>query len=248
MSRAPFLLLTSRSEDHLSEHEAAGLKRLTRLADDEVVHIRMEQADFLPVPLDEVSGVILGGSPFTASDPTGQKSAAQLRVEAELTRLLQEMLERDVPYLGLCYGIGVTALVAGGRVDRAFGEPVGPTTVTVTDAGRADPVFGRMPPSFLAFTGHKEACSELPPGAVLLATNDACPVQAYRLGTRQYVTQFHPELEPEHFIHRIRAYRHLGYSSEHTVEELIERVGLVDVSEAHGVLRGFVREFGRPRR
>ncbi|HET7399156.1 MAG TPA: glutamine amidotransferase [Intrasporangium sp.] len=247
MRRAPFLLLTSRAEDHLSEHESAGLKRLTGLADDEVVQIRMEQAEFLPVPLDDVSGVILGGSPFTTSDPVEHKSEQQLRVEGELVLLLREVFTRDVPYLGLCYGIGVTSLVAGGLVDRTFGEGVGPTTVTVTDEGRADPVFGGMPPTFTAFTGHKEACSELPPGAVLLATNDACPVQAYRLGGRQYVTQFHPELEPDHFIHRIRAYRHLGYFSPETSEELIERVGSVDVSQAHGVLRGFVREFARPR-
>mgnify|MGYP000284732432 CR=1 FL=1 len=42
-------------------------------------------------------------------------------------------------------------------------------------------------------TTHKEGCVAPPPGGVLLATNAACPVQAYRVGERLYATQFHPE-------------------------------------------------------
>ena len=45
--------------------------------------------------------------------------------EAELGVLLGEVIDRDVPFLGLCYGIGTLGTRLGGVVDRTYGEPVG---------------------------------------------------------------------------------------------------------------------------
>lgn len=244
MPRRPFLLLTSRVDDLLAGQEYEGLLRITGLRSAEVTHVRMEQGPFLPLDLEAYSGVILGGSPFTVSDEQSGKTDTQVRVEAELVRMVRDIVADDVPYLGLCYGIGVTSLALGGIVDRTYGEPVGAAVVRVTPDGRQDPIFAALPESFEAFVGHKEACSVLPDGAVLLATNADCPVHAYRLGTRQYVTQFHPELEVATFVQRIRAYATFGYFDPADTEALIERVSAVDVSPAHDVLRGFVRRFG----
>jgi GMP synthase-like glutamine amidotransferase len=38
---------------------------------------------------------------------------------------------------------------------------------------------------------------DLPPGAQLLLTNDACKNQAFRVGSNVYGLQFHPEVTPE---------------------------------------------------
>ena len=242
-ARLPFLLLTSRADDHLAEQEREGFLRITGLDASEVVHLRIEQGPFTPLDVQAYAGVVLGGSPYTVTDPQESKSPDQRRVEDELTGVIRELVARDVPYLGLCYGIGATSLALGGVVDRQFGEPVGTTTVRITDAGRADRVTGSLPDSFTAFVGHKEACSEPPPGAVVLATSDACPVQAYRVGTCGYVTQFHPELEIETFVNRIHAYAHLGYFRPEEKDVLLEQARAADVSAAHGVLREFVRAF-----
>ena len=243
--RLPFLLLTSRADDHLAEQEREGFLRITGLHPSEVVHVRMEHGPFTPLDVRSYSGVVLGGSPFTVTDPLESKSHDQRRVEDELTVLIREVAETGVPFLGLCYGIGVTSLALGGVVDRQFGEPVGTTTVALTKAGRSDRVTGSLPERFTAFVGHKEACSEPPPGAVVLATSGPCPVQAYRVGESAYVTQFHPELEVETFVNRIHAYAHLGYFRPEEKDVLIERARTADVSAAHGVLRGFVREFSQ---
>jgi GMP synthase (glutamine-hydrolysing) len=245
MLRLPFLLLTSRADDHLAEQEREGFLRITGLDPSDIVHLRIEQGPFTPLDASSYSGVVLGGSPYTVTDPLQSKSLEQRRVEDELTVFIRGLVEQEVPYLGLCYGIGATALALGGVVDRTFGEPVGATTVCLTDAGRADRVTGALPENFTAFVGHKEACSEPPPGAVVLATSEACPVQAYRVDEHAYVTQFHPELEIETFVNRIHAYAHLGYFRPEEKDTLIEQARTADVSAAHGVLRGFVREFGQ---
>ena len=234
-----FLLLTTREQDHLSDAERDSFLRLTGLAEDEVVQHRMERG---PATVDprEWTGIVLGGSPYTVTDPPETKTDVQHRVEAELTALLRHVVAADTPFLGLCYGMGVAGIALGGVVDRTYAEPVGAAPIRLTDEGRTDPVFSRMPQVFHAFVGHKEACHAMPEGAVLLATNDACPVQAYRLGSAQYVTQFHPELEVETIIARIHAYADHGYFDPGEKDELIERVSGVDVSHAHGLLRAFV--------
>jgi len=244
VSGRPFLLLTSRVDDALAEQERAAFLRLTGLGKDDVVHVRMEQGPFLPIDVTAYAGVVLGGSPFTVSEPDSAKSIAERRVEDGLRVLVRELVERQVPYLGLCYGIGATSLALGGVVDRTYGEPVGTTTVRVTDAGRSDPLFGALPDTFTAFVGHKEAATEPPPGAVVVATSDPCPVQAYRVGPCAWVTQFHPELEEETFVERIRAYADLGYFRPEEQDSIIEAVRSADASAAHDVLRRFVSEFG----
>jgi GMP synthase (glutamine-hydrolysing) len=102
VSRRPFLLLTSRVDDALAEQERDAFLRLTGLGPDDVVHVRIEQGTFLPLDVTAYAGVVLGGSPFTVSEPRDSKSPAERRVEEELTVLVRELVERQVPYLGLC--------------------------------------------------------------------------------------------------------------------------------------------------
>ena len=243
MTGRPFLLLTSRVDDALADQERQAFLRLTGLPGDAVVHVRLEQGPVLPLDVTAYAGVVLGGSPFTVSEPDSAKSATERRVERELAVVVRELVERQVPYLGLCYGVGATSLALGGVVDRTFGEPVGTTAVRVTHAGRDDRLFGALPDTFTAFVGHKEAATEPPPGAVVVATSDTCPVQAYRVGPCAWVTQFHPELEVETFVERIRAYAHLGYFRPDEQDAIIDTVRAADVAAAHEVLRGFVAEF-----
>ena len=242
----PFLLVGTRADDALADAEAEAFTRLAGLPADGVHRVRLEQGPLPVLDLDAFSGVIVGGSPFNVSDPDEAKSAVQRRVEADLFALLEDVLAREIPFFGACYGIGLLGTAAGGTVDRRDGESVGAIEVSVTDAGRADPLFGAMPARFTAYVGHKEACRELPPDAVLLATGTACRVQAFRLGRNAYATQFHPELDVDGLIERIRAYRHEGYFQPEETDALIEtaRTG-VPVTEVSRLLRRFVELHGR---
>ena len=163
------------------------------------------------VDLPDWSGILLGGGPFNSSDPEELKSPVQRRVEADLRRLLDRVISADFPFLGACYGIGTLGSHQGAVIDRRHAEPVSPVPVTLTGEGRQDPLLRGLPATFDAFIGHKEAISLLPHHAVLLASSPACPVQAFRIGSHVYATQFHPELDVAGLCTRIDVYKHAGY-------------------------------------
>ena len=166
---------------------------------------------------------------------------AQVRSEGALSDLLDDVVARDFPFLGACYGIGVVGLHQGGFVDRSWPEPVGPLEVTVTSDGESDPVFEGVPTEFAAYGGHKEAMVRLPPGAVQLATSEACPVQAFRVGRHVYATQFHPELDLEGICTRIEVYKDAGYFDPSSAETLKTQARAVAVRHPMTLLANFVR-------
>jgi GMP synthase (glutamine-hydrolysing) len=240
----PFVLLATRADDAVAEAEYEAFLRLTGLERRELRRIRLEQAPMPALDLDRYAGIFVGGSPFNASDSPDTKSDVQRRVESEMSALLDLVVRRDFPFFGACYGIGTLGVHQGAVVDRRFGEPVGAIAVTLTEAGRADPVFGVLPGSFTAYVGHKEACTTAPANAVLLATGTVCPVQAFRVGRNVYATQFHPELELDDLVARIRAYRHEGYFDPADLDATIASVRAAGpVTHASLVLRAFAERY-----
>ena len=239
----PFLLLASRAEDVAADDEYAAFLRATGLSERELRRIRLEAGPLPDLDLDDWSGVLLGGGPFNSSDPAEGKSAVQRRVEAELRSLLDEVVARDLPFFGACYGIGTLGVHQGGVVDRTYGEPVGCVPITLTPAGTADPVLAGVPERFDALVGHKEACRVLPPTAVLLASSPACPVQMFRVGQHVYATQFHPELDVDGVVTRARVYQHAGYFPPAELDELVARLSAAVVTEPGRLLANFVARY-----
>ena len=193
------------------------------------------------------SGIILGGGPYNVSDDPAGKDETQVRVERELATLLDVVVAADFPFLGCCYGVGTLGAAVGATVDRTYSEPVGAVTVSLTRAGCDDPLFAGLPPTFDAFVGHKEAVSTLPDDVVTLASSIACPVQAFRVGSNAYATQFHPELDAAGLATRIDVYAHHGYFAPEAAEELKTAALQHDVSSPPIVLRRFVQRYRRPR-
>ena len=241
--RRPFLLLATRAEDTAADDEYAAFLRVTGLTEPQLHRVRLEAAPMPALDLDDYAGVLVGGSPFTSSDPDEGKSPVQRRVEAELAALLDRVVPADKPFFGACYGIGTLGVHQGGVVDRTYGEPISCVPIGLTPAGLADPVLAGMPGVFDALVGHKEACRVLPPGAVLLASSAACPVQMFRIGRNVYATQFHPELDVAGLVTRARVYQHAGYFPPTELEELITRISTVEVTEPGRMLANFVDRY-----
>ncbi len=236
----PFLLLSIRAEEAAAVDEHDGFRRATGLVDGDLYRVQLTERELGRLALDDWSGILLGGGAFNASDPESAKSAVQRRIETELRTLLDEVVARDFPFLGACYGIGVLGTHQRGTVDRRYPEPVGPLSISLTDAGMADPLFAGVPREFAAYGGHKEALAGLPDQAMLLAESAACPVQAFRVGRNVYATQFHPELDLAGICTRIEVYRHAGYFEPDQAEVLQAHAAEVDVTHPVTLLRNFV--------
>jgi GMP synthase (glutamine-hydrolysing) len=249
----PFLFIGIRADDAAADDEFAAVLRCAALDERDLRRVRLERDGLDPgslgslgsLGLEDWSGVIVGGGPWNVSDPEAAKSAEQRRGEAQLRELALEVIDVDFPFLGACYGIGTLGVLRGGVVDRTWSEPIGATTITLTEEGRADALLGGLSPSFDAFLGHKEAVATLPRGAVRLASSATCPVQAFRIGERVYATQFHPELDAEGIVVRTEAYRDHGYFPPDQADELIRLARSAVVTEPPRILSRFVERFGR---
>lgn len=239
----PVLILQLRPETETADSEFEALLRYGGLALDEVVRVRLDREPFPEVDLRAVAAIIVGGSPFEVSTPEERKSPLQRRIEAGFDRLLSQVVAHDAPFLGACSGNGLLGAWCGATLSTRFGEPVGGADVTLTEAGRADPLLEGLPDRFRVLLGHKEACDDVPPGAVLLARSEACPVQMFRVGSNVYATQFHPEGDPEGFGVRIDVYRHHGYFPPERAEALRAAVAGEETPWAHEILRRFVARY-----
>ncbi len=241
----PFVLLATRAEDQPADEEYALFLRSSGLDERDLVRVRLEAAPMPRLDLDALSGIFVGGGPFNASDPPEQKKSVQHRVEAEFSTLLDEVVARDFPFLGACYGVGTLGAHQGALIDRTYSEPISVVPVTLTDAGARDPILAGLPRTFNAFVGHKEAIASLPDSATLLASSPSCPVQVFRVGANVYATQFHPELDVDGIILRIHAYADHGYFAADELELTLTAVRRAAVSYPSRMLPNFVERYAR---
>ncbi len=239
----PFLILQLRPEDDTADSELRKICQHGLLDSAEVHRVRLEKQPDPDLDLARYSAIIVGGSPFDLSTAQHEKSNLQIAIEDFFRRLLDEVIQRDFPFLGCCSGNGLLGQHLGAEISGTYGEEVGGIDINITEAGSKDPLLRGMPRTIRVLVGHKEACDETPPGSTLLATGTMCPVQMFRVGSNVYATQFHPEGDFEGFDVRIRAYKHHGYFPPETANSLSERIRSEHTPEAHDILRRFVARF-----
>ena len=98
-------------------------------------------------------------------------------VQIEFAR---ECFRRGVPAFGSCWAAQIAVVAAGGEValnpnGREMGIARG---ITLTDEGRAHPLYEGKPAVFDAFTSHDDEVTVLPDGAARLSGNDFTRVQS----------------------------------------------------------------------
>lgn len=239
----PFLIIQLRPENEAADSELRAILQYGGLCEDDIVRARVEESGLPEIDLDDYAAIIVGGSPFDVSTPEDDKSEIQRQLESEFMSLFERIVELDFPFLGACSGNGLLGKFCGARISRKYAESVGGADITLTDAGNADPLLHGFPDEIRVLLGHKEACDDVPPGSVLLARGDECPVQMFRIGNNVYATQFHPEGDLEGFTVRIRAYKNHGYFAPETASDLIEAVAKEDTPFAKRILERFVDRY-----
>ncbi len=239
----PFLILQLRPEDTAADNECHAILHYGGLQNDEVVRARVERTGLPAINLDDYAGIIVGGSPFDLSTPEDAKSEIQQKIEAQFMSLFDRIVDADFPFLGACSGNSLLGRYCGASISTQYAEPVSGADISLTAEGEQDPLLTGFPSSFRVLLGHKEACDDVPPGTVLLASSRACPVQMFRLRNNLYATQFHPEADPEVFRVRIEIYKHCGYFPPETANDLIASVANEHTPFAHRILDRFVRRY-----
>jgi GMP synthase-like glutamine amidotransferase len=139
--------------------------RTTALYDDE------------PLPsLQDFDELIVMGGPMSIHD---EAEYPWLRDEKEL---IGATIREGKKVLGICLGAQLIAAVCGARVYRNPEKEIGFWPVKWVDGTEE-----------IVFHWHGETF-DLPAGAVLLASTEACVHQAFSLGDRVLAIQFHPEV------------------------------------------------------
>lgn len=143
--------------------------------------------------VDDFDGLIVMGGPMSVHD---EAEYPWLRAEKELIRMA---IRKGKKILGICLGAQLIAEVCGAKVYNNPVKEIGFWPVRWVDApdsfGASGTPDSPHPPdgSIPFFHWHGETF-DLPTGAVLLASTDACPNQAFRLGEMIMAVQFHPEV------------------------------------------------------
>lgn len=152
-----------------------------------------------PLPaIDEIDGLVVMGGPMGVFD------TAEHPYLARETELVSTMVETGRPVLGVCLGAQLMAHALGAAVYRGKQAEIGFGSVSLTEAGREDPVLGSLgrEDAVLGSSGletvpvvhwHQDTF-DLPDGALCLARSALYPHQAFRVGERAYGLQFHVEV------------------------------------------------------
>ncbi len=137
----------------------------------------------------------------------------------ELMRFFKEVADRAYPTFASCFGFQLLIQALGGQiVHDAANTELGTLELTLTQAGRNDPLLGTLPPTFNAQLGHKDRADRLPQGFENLATSKLCRFQAFRVPNKPiWATQFHPELDSH--TNKGRYLRYLEGYAEHLTEQ-----------------------------
>jgi GMP synthase-like glutamine amidotransferase len=138
-------------------------------------------------PSVEGDALIVLGGPMGANDDDVAPWLPSVRA------LMRSAIDDGVPTLGICLGAQLLAVAAGGRVERGqVGPEIGLFDVDVT-TGDELLEAGVMP----VVQWHYDGVTELPESAVVLASSEMYPVQAFRVGEVAWGLQFHPEADAE---------------------------------------------------
>jgi GMP synthase-like glutamine amidotransferase len=153
--------------------------------------IRAHRDEAIPTDLDGIDAIVICGGPQSPVDD----SLPWLKKEMDLLRLAHGA---SLPIVGICLGCQVVARALGGEVALLDGGVEwGFHEVTLTPAGREDPLFAGLPWRSMQISAHSYHVQTAPPGARVLASSQRTPIQAWGLGLRTYGIQYHPEAYPE---------------------------------------------------
>ncbi len=184
-------------------------------------------AEILPytVPMETIKkngykGIIFTGGPNSVFDMSSPHYA-------------KEILDLDIPILGICYGCQLIAWMAGGVVETAPVSEYGKIELTAKNS----PVFKDVPEKSIVWMSHTDRIAQLPQGFEGIGLTEDCPYAAMQNTDKKiYAVQFHPEVTHSEYgnavlrnflyeVCRCRGDWQMDNFIEITVEKLRKQIG-----------------------
>ena len=146
-----------------------------------VVCGEVESVPYDAVEAPTADALVLSGS----TDPWA------LHHQRSLGRFYEELRRYPGPVLGICAGMQMLARALGGVVGPAGQATRGYRPIDVADDSD---LFAGLAPRFDVYQSHEDEVIRVPAGVRVLASSDACAVEALAVEDRPWWgTQFHPE-------------------------------------------------------
>jgi GMP synthase (glutamine-hydrolysing) len=126
-------------------------------------------------------GIILSGGPASV-------------YQENAPRVKDDLFKLPIPFLGICYGMGIINLAHGGEAARADHREYGPADLIIDDD--AD-LFQGLPRGNLArvWMSHGDRMTTIPKGWTVLGHSGNSPIAAFADPCRRcFGVQFHPEV------------------------------------------------------
>ena len=181
-----------------------------------------QAGDRFPSSMSAYSALAVLGGSISANDPLPSLRQAEY--------LILESMMQQLPVIGHCLGGQLIARALGAKVQGSPGE-LGWHTIHLTPAGATH--FDNIGPCTV-FQWHQETF-DIPAGAQLLASSQACPHQAFSLGPH-LALQFHVELDETKlldWVHELEAKPTLdGYVSVQSPQAILDQARIA-ISTQH---------------
>jgi len=137
--------------------------------------------------------VVLGG-------PIGVNDEADYPFLTPEIAAIKQRLAADKPTLGICLGAQLIARALGAAVYPAQEKEIGWKPILLSGAGHTSPVRHLNAEHCFMLHWHGDTF-DLPDDAVLLASTEACPHQAFSWGSGTLAFQCHPEVRAKDLEH-----------------------------------------------
>ena len=173
---------------HLDVEHPGVFRDFLREAGIERVTVELDQGE--PIPdLDDYDGLWVMGGPMDVWEDDRYPW-----LTAEKAAIREAVVEREMPFLGVCLGHQLLADALGGEVGPALVPEVGIYDVEKTPTGEASPFLRGLPTTMTCLQWHAAEVKTPPREATALASSPDCRIQALAVGDKAFSTQYHTEI------------------------------------------------------
>jgi len=180
--------------------------------------------------LSNYAAILWTGCDCSVNDTTNLSVNNQLK-------LARQAYEIGIPSFGSCWGLQISAVAAGGKVDvNPKGREMGIAhKIVLNSKGMSHAMYDGKPKVFEAFISHDDMVIEIPEGGEILAGNSFTDVQALSVTHKKgtfWSVQYHPEYNLNEMacliIAREEKLTNMGYFTNHEdLVHLVERMKML---------------------